>query len=104
MTVVLNEAAIQRLLQSPHGPVGDDLIRRAQNVTALATTNAEGAVIGIDTGDLHSGIQYQLLQDADGLEAVIKTDAQHRGFFYPAFHDQNGRPWLTSALRDGFDA
>lgn len=104
MAVLLNEAALQRLLESEGGPVGDDLRRRAEQVATFATDNASGEVIGIQSGDLHSGIRYEIREGAVGLEAVVRTDAEHRGFFYPAFHDQNGRPWLTSALRDGFDA
>lgn len=104
MTVVLNEPAIRLLLESEAGPVGRDLRRRAEQVTALASTNASGDLIGIQSGDLHSGIRYEVRQGSGGLEAVIRTDAEHRGFAYPAWHDQNGRPWLTSALRDGFDA
>lgn len=103
MTVVLNEAALERLLQSEAGPVGQDLSRRAQNVTAQAEVNASGAIIGIQTGDLHSGVRFEVGQGDDGLQAVVRTDAQHRGFNYPAWHDQNGRPWLTDALRDAFD-
>lgn len=104
MTVVLNEAALRRLLTDPSGPVGDDLRRRAETVEELARSNASGAVIGIRTGDLIGGIQSEVREGEDGLEAVVRTPAEHGGFFYPAFHDQNGRPWLTEALRDGFDA
>ena len=103
MTVRLLEPGIQFLLRDPAGPVGEDLRRRAENVAADPEVNASGDIIGIQTGDLHSGIRYVLQQGDDGLEAVVRTDAEHGGFAYPAWWDQNGRPWLTSALRDGFD-
>lgn len=104
MAVLLNEAGLKLLLESEQGPVGQDLRRRAEQVAALASDNASGEIIGIRSGDLHSEIRYELRESGEGLEAVVLTDAEHGGFFYPAFHDQNGRPWLTAALRDGFDA
>lgn len=104
MTVVMNEVALRFLLESPSGPVGRDLRRRSEQVAAQAGQNASGEIIGIETGDLYSGIRFEIRETADGLEGVIGTDAEHRGFNYPAWHDQNGRPWLTNALRDGFDA
>jgi hypothetical protein len=99
----LNESALRFFLESDIGPVGRDLRRRAEAVTRLAETNASGMVIGIESGALHSGVRYALEQGPEGLQAVIGTDANKDGFSYPAWHDQNGRPWLTNALRDGFD-
>ena len=104
MSVALNEAALVHLLESESGPVGQDTRRRAENVARQAEINASGQVIGIESGDLHSGIRYELGRDEQGLRAVIGTNARHRGFAYPAWHDQHGRPWLTEALRDAFDA
>lgn len=101
--ILLNEAALRQFLESETGPVGLDTRRRAENVTALAGQNAAGDIIGIDTGDLQTGIRFEVIQTAEGVRAEIGTDARHRGFAYPTFHDRNGRPWLTSALRDAFD-
>lgn len=103
MSVILNEPALRIFLDSEAGPIGQDLRRRSENVTRLAGENAAGAVIGIETGDLQTGIRYEIVADANGIHAEIGTDARHGGFAYPAFHDRNGRPWLTAALRDGFD-
>ena len=102
MAVLLNEAALELLLATPAGPVGRDLGRRAEQVVRLAEENASGSIIDIDTGDLHSGIHFEIHADPLGLFARVGTDAKHRGFSYPAYWDQHGRPWLTSALRDGF--
>jgi len=103
VTVQLNEPALHFFLEEERGPVGRDLQRRAENVTTLAEVNASGSIIGIRSGDLHSGIRFQIGNDGEGLFATVGTDATHRGFAYPAFHDRHGRPWLTEALRDGFD-
>jgi hypothetical protein len=102
VTVVLNQPALHFLLESQSGPVGIDLRRRAEQVTRLAEQNASGPIIGIETGDLHSGIKFTISADGEGLFASIGTAAKHRGFAYPAYWDQTGRPWLTTALRDGF--
>jgi hypothetical protein len=101
MAVRLLEPGIRFLLENEAGPVGRDLRRRAENVAADATANASGEIIGIQTGDLHSGIRYEIQDTGDGLQAVVRTDARHNGFAYPAWWDRNGKPWLTNALRDG---
>lgn len=79
-----------------------EIVHRAARVKLLAEQNASGAVIGIRSRDLLSGIQIRLHPELDFAE--IGTDAIHRGFGYPAFHNENGRPWLTNALRDAFIA
>lgn len=97
----VNDAALAVLLRSPSGPVGRDLERRALHVATDARQNASGEIIGIDTGDLIGGIHHDLREDALGLFATVSTPARHRGFAYPTFHDQTGRPWLTRALQTG---
>jgi hypothetical protein len=99
MSIRINEAGF-RFFTSELGPIGRDLRRRAENITAAAEVNASGLEIGIESGALHSGIRYEIREGPEGLEAIIGTDANKDGFSYPAWHDQNGRPWLTNALRD----
>lgn len=105
--VTLLEPGLQFLLGSQEGPVGRDIRRRAEQVATQAGENASvrgTETLGIVTGDLHSGIRYVMEDGPDGPQAVVLTDAQHAGFFYPAYWDRNGKPWLTNALRDRFDA
>lgn len=102
MSVVINDAALTPFLRSTTGPVGQDLALRAFNVAEQARANAAGPVIGIRSRDLIDGIRASIDSSAAGLFAVVGTDAIHRGFNYPAWHDENGRPWLTNALRDRF--
>ena len=103
MTVVLNDAALNTFLRSTNGPVGQDLAARAFNVSEQARINASGPIIGVRSRDLIDGIKASIDTSALGLFAVVGTDAIHRGFNYPAYHDQEtGRPWLTNALRDRF--
>jgi len=100
MSVRLNEAGLQRFFNSTVGPVGRILADRADRVRERAAQNASGEMLEIDSGDLLRGLRVQLERDADSLVAKVSTSAMHRGFNYPAYWDQNGRPWLTSALRD----
>ena len=102
MTVVVNDAVLTPFLRSTLGPVGQDLALRAAAVEEQARTNASGPILGIRSHDLLDGLKARIDSDAEGLFAVVGTDAIHRGFNYPAFHDETGRPWLTTALRDRF--
>jgi hypothetical protein len=102
--ITVNEAGIEHMTRSPLGPVVRDLQRRAENVVALATRRAGGAIIDIESGQLYAGIKYRIEQRTQGPIAIISTDAtsEWRGqpFSYPAYHDQQtGRPWLSGALR-----
>jgi hypothetical protein len=102
VTVVINDVALTRFLRSTNGPVGIDLAVRAHNVEEQARINASGTIIGIRSRDLIDGIKASIDSSALGLFAVVGTNAIHRGFNSPAYHDENGRPWLTNALRDRF--
>lgn len=118
MTVVVNEAAVNRLLNSTVGPVGIYIAHKASEVQETAQANASGPVIGIETGALIGGLRTQMEGSPEGVRAVVSTDAvaryttgQRKGqvrpyqgspFSYPAYHDQHDRPWLTNALRQVF--
>jgi hypothetical protein len=114
MTVVVNEAAIGALLNSTTGPVGIHIANEASKVAELAQQNASGPVIGIESYRLVNGISTRMEGTVEGVRAIVGTDAvaydsqggvrMYNGapFSYPAFHDQNGRPWLTQALIEVF--
>lgn len=97
----LNATVMQAFLEGRF--VRADLERRAANVAAAARVNAGGNIIGVETGDLHNGIRYTIDRDSVGLYAIIGTNARHRDFSYPAYHNNNGRPWLTKALAEAWD-
>lgn len=114
MTVTVNEAALARLLNSQTGPVGREVARRAELTSGRASENAAGEVIGIESGRLQTGIRYEVQGTPEGVRAVVGSDAvaynsdgtprlyQGQPFSYPAYWDQNGRPWLTRALGEVF--
>lgn len=106
MTVVLNETALAFLLESDVGPVGRDIRRRAENVGAIAALNASGDMVNIRSHALLGGLEVEVVSSPDGPRGIVKTDAMSTWhgspFSYPAYLDQTYRPWLSSALRDGY--
>ncbi len=105
MVVVLNPPGIVWALENPLGPTGLRIEFLADRVKEKAFRNASGDVIDYRTERLRKGIQRSVDVGAEGLEAVVGTDALNPrdDFNYPAFLDQDGiHNWLTGALRDVF--
>ena len=63
---------------------------------------ADAPDLGIRSGDLTANLRFEVRPGEEGQEAIVGTNATHRGFNYPAFWDLNGRPWLFSALQQFF--
>lgn len=107
MSVQLNETALFALLNTYEGPIGREVELVAQLVATVARSNASGPIIGIKTGNLLGGIQAEHYENEGEAAWKIFTDAKEvteRGqvFYYPAYHDQTSRPWLTASLREVF--
>jgi len=102
MSVIYNEAAIQRLLGSPSGPVGRELNRRAEAIRTIADGNIHGPWLNVDTGDLVRNLKVTEVMTPEGVAYTVGSNAEHRGFRYGGFWDENGRPWLSEATADVF--
>jgi len=102
MSIVYNEAALFRLLGSPTGPVGRELNRRAEAIREIADQNIHGIWLNEDTGDLIRNLRVVERPTPDGVTYTVGSNAEHRGFRYGGFWDENGRPWLTEATADVF--
>jgi hypothetical protein len=113
MSVFLDERVLHRTLYTEHGLVGSYIGRKAERCAALAFDNASGALIGYITENLRQRINTEFFQNEGEAAQIVFTDATagnrpgirvdrmtNLDFSYPAWHDQNGRPWLTTALRD----
>lgn len=102
------------VLEAPEGPVGEDLTRRAQEVLAQATTNAEGAQVPgamnaqgrgprIRTGNLSTSLRYTIETDS-GLHAEVGSDVFYSTYLETGFmggwnHDIPLKfPFLVPAL------
>ena len=98
----LNEVGLRAFF---NGPQMERILRPpAEAVLQLAEANASHSgedTLGIDSGDLTSGLKYQFRPGVDSLEVTVGTDAvdEITGFNYPGWWDQyGGKPWLTGAL------
>lgn len=107
MTVVILEAQFRDFFGSRTGSMNRIMTAVGAGVEARARRNAQGPIIGIQSHDLLDGLRSDTQVENGVLCAVVGTNASHRddvaklGTTYPAWHDQNGRPWLSSVL-EGF--
>lgn len=91
--VRLNEAELTRLLESPQGPVGRDLLRRAVKVDRRAKQ-----LCPVDTGRLRSSITFALERDSRGLVATVGTNVEYAPHVELGTRKQPAQPYLRPAL------
>lgn len=112
--LVWDDVALQRLLESPDGPVIADLMRRGQNVESQAKLNASGARPlegasnpaqrgpNVDTGRLRSSISHAPGVDANGPYVDIGTNVFYARHLELGFVSRSGQffkyPFLVPAL------
>lgn len=78
MTVTLFEPALFALLQSPTGPVAQDILRRAERVAQFSRENVQ-AQFRSRTGNLLQSIGVFPFETAEGLQAEVGTDGAPYG-------------------------
>lgn len=93
-TVRIDGPALDRLLQSPAGPVAKELSRRAVRVGAAAKH-----LCPVDTGRLRSSITWRLAADARGLVALIGTNVHYAPHVEFGTSRARAQPFLRPALR-----
>lgn len=70
--VILNDAGIQKLFNSPDGEVAKNLARRAIRVESQAKTNASGRPgPRVRTGRLRSSIHWELVTETNGVGGTL---------------------------------
>lgn len=92
--LVVDQAALDRLLTGPDGPVAKDLQRRALRVETAAKRACP-----VDTGRLRSSITQRLANDAQGLLAVIGTNVTYAPYVELGTRRMAPQPYLRPALR-----
>lgn len=92
--VVFDEAALNKLFESPEGPVGKDLVKRALRVERRAKQLAP-----VDTGRLRSSIEHDVGRDSRGLVARIGTDVTYAIYLEFGTRRMTPRPFLRPALQ-----
>ena len=76
--VVLNDAGIRQVLQSPAGPVARDLLKRGQRVEDQARVNASGRPgPNVQTGRLRSSIHKRLVAEGSTLVCEVGTPVEY---------------------------
>ena len=98
--LVFNESALEFLLQSPVGPVGQDLRRRSENITQLVRVNAT-RILEEMSAEL---IGYDIRVGDAGLESVIGMVEGGRWDRYLAAKEQREQNIFAPALQQGLDA
>jgi len=91
--IVFDEAALDELFNSPTGPAGKDLARRATKVESAAKRNAP-----VDTGRLRSSITHELGQAGRDLVARIGTNVDYAPHVEFGTYRMSAQPYLRPAL------
>lgn len=104
MSVILNEAGIQRLFSNPEGPVGREIERLAQRVEAAAELNAR-FIMHRNPALIDGMIRYRLEEGASGIQAVVGVVPSGKVSEYldeKAAAPKEGEGWMKLALREVF--
>lgn len=89
----LNQAELNRLLTSPDGPVGRDLVRRTVQVETAAKR-----LCPVDTGRLRSSITRAVDVDSNGLVGVVGSDVDYAEHVEFGTSRAAAQPFLRPAL------
>lgn len=92
--VVIDQAAVSRLISGEAGPVGRSLLRKAIQVESAAKR-----LCPVDTGRLRSSITHSLEQDSGGLVAFVGTNVSYAIYVELGTKNQRPQPYLRPALR-----
>lgn len=71
----INNAAVRALLTDPQGDIADDLLRRGNNVAALAKKYAP-----VNTGRLRASITAKLVKFGGNLAVLVGTNVSYAGY------------------------
>lgn len=100
-----NALELANLLSGPHGPVVQDLTKRAIRVEAAAKINAShsppsvpGEGPAVRTGRLRGSITWRIQSDAIGPYADIGSAVEYAPFVELGTSNMGARPFLRPAL------
>jgi HK97 gp10 family phage protein len=93
ITVIVDQAAIDRLLEGPSGPVAKHLLKIVQQVERRAKQLAP-----VDTGRLRSSITHSLGNDSDGLVGLAGTNVEYARHVEFGTSRMGARAFLRPAL------
>jgi HK97 gp10 family phage protein len=90
---VFDEKGLAELFDSPQGPTGQMLLRRATRIERGAKRTAP-----VDTGRLRASVTHSLERDFAGLVAVVGTDVDYAPFVELGTSRAAAQPFLRPAL------
>ena len=97
--IVWHDAALRLVLESPNGPVGRDLARRAIRVESAAKNHATHRPgPRVQTGNLRSSITWQLGSGGGGLYADVATNVVYGLYLELGTVNMPSYPFLVPAL------
>ena len=93
--VIFDEAAIQRVFQSPIGPVGKMLVDKATQIANRAKQLAP-----VDTGRLRDSISWDLGTINNQIVAHVGTNVEYARYVEFGTRFWSGHPFLIPAFLD----
>lgn len=98
--LVFDTGALEQLLNSTHGPVAGDLLRRAIRVEAAAKNFATGVGGGphVRTGRLRASISHVIGKDEAGVYADIGSNVEYAAWVELGTRRARPYPYLRPAL------
>jgi hypothetical protein len=102
--IVWNDPELSSVLNSPEGPVGRDLQRKAEVVTQGAKRRAPVSPDGSHgrpSGYMRAHIGWRITRDSDGLVAIVESPAATpEGFPYPLVVELGSAPHIIESHGD----
>ena len=102
--IIWHEPELDRILNSPEGPVGRDLQRKAEVVTQGAKRRAPVSPDGSHgrpSGWMRSRIGWRITKDSTGLVAIVESPATTpEGAPYPLFVELGTAPHIIESHGD----
>lgn len=88
-----DQAAIDKLFESPAGPIGKALVRSTVRIERTAKQ-----LCPVDTGRLRASITHALDRDSRGLVGVVGTDVNYAPYVELGTSRSGAQPFLRPAL------
>ena len=101
MSVLLNESALQFLLENPAGPVGIDLMQRSE----VIVRNGESiAALIIEDAFIRPNVDYEISNSDLGLQSVIGIPYSGSVSEYLALKFDRESDWIVPSLFSNWGA
>lgn len=97
--LVINPADLERIINSPSGPVAAEFARLGARMEASAKRLLSGELINVDTGRLRASTTWAL-GDRGGLVLTLGSGAHYSVFLHEGTRYIEARPYLEIAARE----